>query len=107
MSSSFGNYSPYLVLASYQNNQISLLPVLVNSSGTGLSCFYELTFSDVNTTNVKAVEDYVLAYKAPTPADVRQITSAVKYLSNLLNYSLDAQLSYIGADGKELSARSP
>ena len=107
MSSSFGSYSPYLVLASYQNNQISLLPVLVNSSGTGLSCFYEFTLSDVNTTKVKAVEDYVLAYKAPTPADVRQITSAVKYLSNLLNYSLDAKLSYIGADGKKLSSRSP
>ena len=107
MSSSYGSYSPYLILASYQNDEISFLPVLVNSSGTGFSCFYEFTLKDINTTKVKAVEDYVLAYKAPTPADVSQITSAVKYLSNLLNYSLDAELSYIGADGNKLTSRSP
>lgn len=107
MSSSYNNYSPYLVLASYQNNEISFLPVLANSAGTGISCFYEFTLSDINTTKVKAVDDYVSAYKAPTPADVSQITSSIKYLSNLLNYSLDAKLSYIGADGKKLTSRSP
>jgi len=107
MSSSYGDYSPYLILASYQNDEISFLPVLVDSSNTGLSCFYEFTLTDVNSTKVKAVEDYVLAYKAPTPADVTQIISSIKYMSNLLNYTLDAQLSYIGADGKKLTSRSP
>ncbi len=107
MNDSYEDSSPYLMFASYQNNELSFLPVLANSDGTKLSYMYEFTISSVDSTRVAALDDYVDQYKAPTPTDVSQIRNAIKYMSGLVNWTLDAKLSYIGEDGKKLSSRSP
>lgn len=107
MSSSYSGYYPYLIFASYQNNELCLLPILLNSSGSSVVSFNEFKITDVGVTKVTALDSYVDQYKAPTPADVSEITGAITYLGTLTNYTLDPQVYFLDSEGNRVSERSP
>lgn len=100
-------YYPYMVMGSYQNNELCLLPIMANSSATAYVYFNEVRLSMIDEVNVKACSGYVDGYLAPTPADMSEIVAGLKRCSTLMNYTITPTVSFIGANGKVLSNHSP
>lgn len=100
-------FYPYYIFASYTNENLELLPVMINSDGTYVSYFRPFRLSNPGTTTVAALDSYVNAYSAPEKVDTSEIVNALRYVSEKLNYTISSTITITDDLGNVLPSNSP
>lgn len=102
-------YSPYAVMASYQNGILSFLPLVVNSSGTSLSYLPEVQLSSINEVAIDSLDTYVEKYLAPKKENVTPLTDAIKEIYNdgYFDYTVNTTTKVVDSSGNTVKASDP
>lgn len=101
-------FYPYMVLASYQNEKMSFLPVVSTSDLGRMAFLGEVSITSTNQTKVAALDEYIQEYMAPAKTDMSEITDNFTYcVGNNFDYSVTPTFEVRGADGTKLSRSSP
>lgn len=98
-------FTPAAVFASYQNKELSFLPVI--SDGSNIVYLPEVVLSKVDEASVPVLESYVSEYKSPVKADVTELVNNVRHLTDVFDYTVSAKTTAYDSKGEEVPRYSP
>ena len=99
-------YYPYTVYARVTNDEIRFVPFYMSLSGTSIIYLSPCSITNVGTTSVGVLDEYVENNEAPEKVDTSEVINNIRYASNLMNYTFSTTMSVKDENGDNVSATS-
>ncbi len=99
-------YIPYSIMVSLVGDYLYFLPIYATSDLSYYAYTNEIRLSGVNETKVEALDNYVASFIAPPKEDTTSLQEDLRYLTEVMNYTVTCVPRVIDEEGVELSKGS-